>query len=130
MSSPKNTIKGIVKEVGDIEFIGANRDFPKQRIIVFKPAFTDEFGTKRGQDDYFAFDVLGNSVETLNITERMLDQKVECDVYFTGSTFQKQDQTQGYAINARLAAIRVITQATRPSEKTNAPTDGEDDLPF
>lgn len=124
MSTSKVVIKGVVVEVGDIEFFGANKDFPKQRIVVFKPAFRDEYGEERGKPDNFPIDVLGNNVDTLNITEKHLNQKVECDVYFNGQAYKKQDGSQGYAINATLSKITVIEGNTQQKPKE------EDDLPF
>lgn len=127
MSSPKVTIKGIVKSVGDIEFIGEKRDFPKQRIIIYKPAFTDEFGQQKGKPDYFPFDILGDKVDMLNITEHHIGKKVECEVYFSGSEFQKSDTSFGYAINANLSKITIVGTAPRTVAQSEP---NEDDLPF
>jgi hypothetical protein len=112
MPSVKTTMRGIVHEVGDIEFTGANNDYPRQRLVLFCPTQRDQHtGKPNGKDEFFVLDILGNNVETLNITERFLDKVVQVEVRFFGNCYKKQDGSRGFATNTRLYNISIISEA-------------------
>ncbi|MCX2473543.1 hypothetical protein OQZ33_04280 [Pedobacter sp. MC2016-05] len=108
----KLTLKGFVKEVGTIETVG-DKATKKQTIIFFIPGYVDQFGDKKGRDEHWPLDVMGDNIAKLNITKDAVEQKAEVIVYVSGNIFQKKDLAgNGYAINANLAEIKLLGKAT------------------
>lgn len=104
--------RGIVHNIGDIEFIGVNNDYPRQRVVLYCPTQRDQHtGKPNGKDEFYMLDILGNNVETLSIDERFINKVVEVEVRFSGSAYKKQDGERGYAINCRLVNMKIITDA-------------------
>lgn len=114
MPSPKTTMRGIVHEIGPIEYIGTNNDYPRQRILLYCPANRDQMTQKPlGKDEFFMLDILGNKVDGLNIHDDFKDKVVEVEVRFSGNLYQKStDNSRGYAINCSLINMKIITEAT------------------
>lgn len=124
MPTPKSKpFRGIVHEIGDIEFTGAKNDYPRQRILLFCPAKKDQHtGKLIGRNEFFMLDVHGNKVEELHIHEGYQDKVVEVEVSFSGNCYQKKDKTgRGYSVNSNLLSIKIITEAT--TECTQAAVD-------
>lgn len=114
MPSPKTTMRGIVHEIGPIEYIGANNDYPRQRILLYCPANRDQMTQKPlGKDEFFMLDILGTKVDGLNIHDDYKDKVVEVEVRFSGNLYQKKDdKSRGYAINCSLVNMKIITEAS------------------
>ena len=119
----KSTLKGIVKEVGPIETVG-EKNTKKQRIILFVPGYVDQFGDKKGRDEHWPLDVMGDNVEKLNIQKTAVKQKAEVTVYISGNVFDLKDFAGvGYAINATLAEIKLMGEFANPAAAPATNTD-------
>lgn len=119
----KATLKGIIKEVGQVETIGQNA-IKKQTIILFVPGYVDQFGDKKGRDEFWPLDIMGDRVSALNIQPSAVKQKAEVTLYITGNAFEKKDQSgTGYTINANLAEIKLMgayaSSAPQPSSNVD-----------
>ncbi len=114
MPSPKTTMRGIVHEIGPIDYIGANNDFPRQRILLYCPGQRDQV-TKEPirKDEFFMLDILGKNVDNLNIHDGYHNKVVEVEVRFSGNVYQKADNSgRGYAVNCSLFNMKIIAEAT------------------
>lgn len=105
-------MRGIVHEVGDIEFTGTNNDFARQRVILYCPTQRDQHTQKPvGKDEFFSIDILGNKVDELNIHEGYKDKVVEVEIRFYGNCYKKADGSRGYAANTRLVNMKILNEA-------------------
>jgi len=131
----KIELKGVIRQVTPVTTVGANNT-KKQSVILFIPAYVDEFGDKKGQDEMYELGIIGDAVAKLNLTAAAVNQKAKCTVYISGREFTKEDKTM-YFISANLNAIELLGEAkksTSPAELP-APVDvsskpEDDDLPF
>jgi hypothetical protein len=111
----KAILKGVIKEVGAIETVGEKLT-KKQRIILFVPGYVDQFGEKKGRDEHWPLDVMGDNVAKLNLQNTAVKQKVECTVYISGNVFDKVDLSGvGYAINANLVEVKMLGEFANPA---------------
>jgi hypothetical protein len=116
----KLEIKAIIKHVGEVETF---TNYFKQRIIVMVPGYVDQFGDKKGKDEYWPVDIFGDKIDRYNLRPSHVNEKADVKLFVAGSRFEKKDGTGvGYAINCNLDSITLLGQSTAPVE--------EDDLPF
>ena len=119
----KANLKGVVKEVGPIETVG-EKGTKKQTIILFVPGFVDQFGDKKGRDEHWPLDIMGDNVAKLNMQPTAIKQKAECTIYVSGTAFDKKDFSGvGYAINANLVEIKLIGEFANPATQPATVTD-------
>lgn len=129
----KITLKGIIHEVGNIEYVG-EKEYPKQFIIIFVPEYVDEYGEKKGKDEHWQVTLFGNNVDKFNIQPRNLNAKVKVDLYLKSMKYEGRDGKIGYMINADLASIEYV--AAKPQDDSSPVPDSvaanpdDDDLPF
>jgi len=129
----KIELKGVIKSVSPVTLVGTNGT-KKQSVILFIPGWRDEFEEKRGQDEVWSLDIIGEKVDKLNLSDSTAtNQKAACTVYVSSREFTKEEKTM-YFIGANLAEIKLMGAATAQPVPAQMPvatgnTD-DDDLPF
>lgn len=103
----KITKLGIVKKVTAVETVGINST-KKQMLILHVPAYRDQFGQVKGQDDYFELTAIGKKVDDLKLSASLVEKKVEVECYLNGRQYDKADGAKGYAHNLNLNSIKVL----------------------
>lgn len=119
----KIELKGYVLFVNRPETIG-EKQTPKQVLILRVPAFRDEFGDTRGQDEEWPLDILGDNVAKFDLRPEAIGKRAKCTVYLNGQKFTKKaDNTEGWTINARLGAIELLSAQgdSAPASSANNP---------
>lgn len=116
----KVQLKGIIKRVLRPETVGQN-NVRKQTLILEVPAYTDEWGEKRGEDEEWAIDLFNDRIDKANLSTGMQGKRAIVDVYLNSRKFQRQnDGTDGYIINAVLGRIELKdAPAPQPSQNKN-----------
>ena len=114
----KIELKGYILKVNSPEIVG-EKNTAKQTIIFKVPGYVDEFGDKKGQDEEWPLDVMGDNVTKLSLTSSHQGKRAKATVYVNGQKYiRKSDSTEGWIINARLHTIEVIdTVAKKPEEE-------------
>ena len=136
----KITLKGFIANVGEIEEVGANKTF-KQSVILKVPGYVDQFGEKKGNDEYWDMVLLGaDKIDRFNIQNRHKGAKVSCDVYINSNWYEnKATGKTGCIVNVNLAKIDFLDGSNlpknEPAKSTRQPVDFsadpiDDDLPF
>lgn len=132
----KIILKGIVQGITPVETVGQNNT-QKQSLILFVPGYVDGFGDKKGIDETWSPDVLGDKIAKLNLNAQMIGQRAECVVYVSSRAHTKLGKT-AYFIGASLAEIKLLGKSNMPTQGVTAevPVAGvaagadDDDLPF
>lgn len=106
----KVELKGYVLIVNQPEEVGEKKT-KKQTVILKVPAYRDEFGDTKGQDEEWPLDIMGDNVAKFNLTTEAQGKRAKCTVYVNGNKFiKKSDNTEGWTINARLGAIDLLAE--------------------
>ncbi|RQO65103.1 hypothetical protein DBR40_24850 [Pedobacter sp. KBW01] len=115
----KIELKGYILTVNQPETVG-EKNTAKQTIIFKVPGYVDGFGDKKGQDEEWPLDILGDNVSKLNMTRDHQGKKAKCIVYVNGQKFtRKTDNTEGWIINAKLHEIQVFDDKPAQSSAPN-----------
>lgn len=78
---------------------GKNGNYTKQQIIIRKPGFTDEFGDKKGKDNYFPVWLNDQQIKK-HATDLQKGKKVEVTAFLNGFEYNGNDGIQyGLSIN-------------------------------
>ena len=101
------TLKGKVMEVGPITQVG-DKKTDLQSIIVFVPGYHDGF-EKKGRDNLWAIQILGDKVKNLNIQKDLVDKIITCICYLDSQFVEPklEGQTGFYSVNVTLASFIV-----------------------
>lgn len=97
------SFKGIFKKRTKLEPM--QRGFMAEVLIV-KPGYTDEFGEKKGKDDYFTLKQFADNQSELDFNG-YVGKKVEVKGYLSGREFTTSDG-MGYANNLLLKEVSII----------------------
>lgn len=130
----KISLKGWLVNVGDLVEVGANRTI-KQSVIIKVPGWVDQFGEKKGRDEYWEADMLNDAIDKFNIRDHQKNAKVEVELYVNSSWYEnKETGKTGCIVNVRLASIKFLdnvakTEAPAPVDVSAVPGE-DDDLPF
>lgn len=101
----KIELKGTIVNVFPVEEIG-DKKTPKQSIVVFVPAYKDEWGDVKGKDEHWQLDILGkDNIEKMGFNKTFEGMKGTFRVWLNSKLVQSK--TPGnpdmYIINASLA---------------------------
>lgn len=77
----KVEIKGIVHHVGQVQVF---EKFKMQEIIIRKPAYVDEFGDKKGDDQFFPVTLFNTDIEKYDAFNKLAGKKVTAVCYLNG----------------------------------------------
>lgn len=135
----KIILKGVVKEITAIETVGTNNT-QKQSVILFVPGYVDGFGDKKGIDETWSLDIMGDKIGKFAIQKSAVNQKAECEVYVSSRAYTKDEKTSHF-IGATLAKITLLGASNMTAQgaaelPNHATPVGEgagkddDDLPF
>lgn len=80
----KIELKGTIVAVNPVEVVG-KKDFRKQAVILNVAAYTDSFGDKKGRDEDWCLEVLGDNIEKLNLNSTFVGMKAICTVFVNSS---------------------------------------------
>lgn len=78
-----------------------------QKMIFRQPAYVDEFGEKRGDDDYFTVAQFGKTQGELIQPEHYTGKKLEVTCYLNGRSFTTNEGMR-YANNINLYDIKIL----------------------
>lgn len=76
----KLELKGTITNVGAVEQVGL-KEMNKQLIVLSVPAYTDSFGDKKGNDEDWLLEIIGDNVYNLSLTEQHIGKRVKCTVF-------------------------------------------------
>lgn len=100
----KLEFKGFLHKIEDAREVG---DTTIQDVIIRKPAFTDEFGDKRGKDDYYQCTVFNDKTALLDTLK--VGDRVSVTAYLNGREFDKKDEGgKGYSNNITINKIEKV----------------------
>lgn len=111
----KIELRGIVKEVTEIENVGRDGTTRKQSLILFVPGYVDQFGEKKGDDEEWALDIFNKKIDQLALNDNLLDKKVVCTVYVSSRYFKTTEGKELYIVNSNLADIKLF-EANAPAQ--------------
>lgn len=107
----KIELRGIVKEITEIENVGKEGTTRKQSLILFVPGYVDQFGEKMGDDEEWSLDIFNKKVDQLALNDNLLDKKVVCTVYVSSRYFKTTEGKELYIVNSNLADIKLFESA-------------------
>lgn len=113
----KIELRGIVKEVTEIENVGKDGTTKKQSLILFVPGYVDQFGDKKGEDEDWCLDIFNKKIESLALNDNLLDKRVVCTVYVSSRFVKMDDGREFYIINSNLGDIKLF-EANAPAPPT------------
>jgi hypothetical protein len=89
----KIELKGFIESIGVEAKLGDNQT-RVQRVIFRVPAYTDQFGDKKGQDEYWDLGVMGSKIDELNLANKILpSKKAVATVYVNSKFWYKKEDT-------------------------------------
>ncbi|MDB4919827.1 hypothetical protein [Mucilaginibacter sp.] len=120
----KLELKGIVTDVFPVETVGQNQT-RKQSLILTVPGYVDEYGDKKGEDELWRLDAIGDKIDALNMPAAN-GKKAKISVFINSKKISKADGSPMYIINVNINKIELA--ANQASNAAAAPA--ADDLPF
>ena len=102
----KVELKGTITAVGAVETVGQN-SMLKQLIVLSVPAYTDSFGDKKGKDEDWLLEIIGDNVTNLGLSSVHENKKVKCTVFIesrlvTLAKTATSDEKKFHQITAKL----------------------------
>jgi hypothetical protein len=104
----KIELRGIVKEVTEIENVGKDGTTRKQSLILFVPGFVNDFQEKIGDDEEWKLDLFNKRIDTLALNNNLIDKKVVCTVYVNSDFVKMDDGREFYRVNSNLGDIKLF----------------------
>ncbi len=105
--SVKTTIKGIVHKVRDPKK-GRNNETFYQEVVIRKPAMQDEFGDKRGNDDFYPV-MFFTKDRSKCYTTAIISKKVEATCYLHGKEYASTEEKElSYYTQLNLKELKFI----------------------
>lgn len=108
----KIELKGMFVSVNPAIVVGENKTLV-QKVIFKVPAYTDQFGEKKGKDELWEIQVIGDNVEKHNLTTDLEDKKAILDVFINSkyiTTGEGSATRDMYIINAVLHKFSLHTK--------------------
>ncbi len=112
--SVKATMKGFITLIHPTEGIGEKKT-KIQRVEFMTPAWRDEFGEVKGNDEFWLLTVMGKKVDEFDLDTVIAPNtsyKAEITVYFNGRKFFLKDDVEQkvpyYGVEGNINELRLI----------------------
>lgn len=110
----KIQLKGKVIAVLPVETVG-EKNTKKQSLVFQVPAYVDAFGDRRGEDEMWRVDVIGEErISKFNLTDTLEGKNATIDLYINSNRIDKRAKTattperaEMFIINAVLADFKI-----------------------
>lgn len=87
-------LKGFLTSVLSVQEVGENKT-KIQKVYLKVPAYTDDFGEKRGSDEVWELKVIGDNVAKLNLSVGSFDnKKASVKLFLNSRMFHKKEDTE------------------------------------
>ena len=103
-------LKGIISAIGPVTELTDEKKTKIQYLVLNVAGYTDSYGEKRGKDQQWLLQLLGNRITELNLQPDWETKKAEVDIYTECYCIPSKEPGRDpfYATNHTLAAIKII----------------------
>jgi nickel-dependent lactate racemase len=106
----KIQLKGFVHKVSEVvSKASSDRSTfnQEQSIIIMVPGYTDQFGDKKGKDEFWEFKLFNDKIDRFNIRPHFEGKKVVVDGFLNSRTYKKNGE-DAYVLSLVLADIKTL----------------------
>lgn len=102
---PRIELKGKFLAVMPIETVG--NDLQKQTIFFELPGYTDEYGDKKGKDEIWEIDCLGDNIAKQKLDATFEQKKAKLTIWVNSKEVKMPDNKKAYFLNAVLSSYQL-----------------------
>ena len=101
-------LKGTFKAVMPVQTVGEKGTL-KQTILFETPAYRDEYGAQKGNDEVWQLEVLGDQIAKLGIASNSIGRKAKLLIYLNSNTVVlnagTKDEKTIYPVNLKIGKV-------------------------
>lgn len=104
----KLQLKGILGSVSAVYEVGTEKKILKQSFTLLVPGYVDQFGDKKGNDEWWKIDIIGqDAIDKFRLPQsENLGKKAICDLWINSSYVEaKNDKPEMFFIQAVLSGL-------------------------
>lgn len=103
-------LKGFIRVVSPVQELTDDKKTKIQYVVFEVPGYTDSFGEKKGKDQQWLFQALGNRITELNMTDALQGKKAAITFYAESYCLEAKEAGKNpfYVVNNTISAFEII----------------------
>jgi hypothetical protein len=103
-------LKGFIKVVSPIQELTDEKKTKIQYMVFFVPGYTDGFGQKKGKDQTWLLQALGDRIEKLKLSDTLEGSKASITFYAESFCLEAREEGKKpfYVVNNTLESYEII----------------------
>jgi hypothetical protein len=103
-------MKGYIRVISPVQELTDEKKTKIQYMVFEVPGYTNQFGEKKGKDQQWLLQALGDRIVELKLTSDLVNEKAEITFYAESFCLEAKEKGKNpfYVVNSTLAAYTII----------------------
>ena len=103
-------LKGFIRVVSPVQELTDEKKTKIQYVVFEAPGYTNQFGEKKGKDQQWLLQAMGDRIGQLNLTDKLQGQKAAVTFYAESYCLEAKEAGKNpfYVVNNNLASFELI----------------------